>query len=160
MILSENVVTASILDASMFRMLSTASAPTFTETDSGIIDLKRIDKRAVIIATMANNVALNHSFLTVCFRIHFQREIILHSSYCGRDNNCRPQDGMLLLTNQVQEVQVFFVLVQYVINQLFLVPAHHIIILTAFFEINLSAIISMLFSLLLIIIHCGEREGR
>ncbi len=36
MMLSENVVTASILDASMFRMLSTASAPTFTETDSGI----------------------------------------------------------------------------------------------------------------------------
>ncbi|MCK2304168.1 hypothetical protein MZD79_26995, partial [Escherichia coli] len=36
-------------------MLSTASAPTFTETDSGIIDLKRIDKRAVIIATIANN---------------------------------------------------------------------------------------------------------
>ncbi len=67
MILSENVVTASILDASMFRMLSTASAPTFTETDSGIIDLKRIDKRAVIIATIANNVALNHSFLIVCF---------------------------------------------------------------------------------------------
>jgi hypothetical protein len=62
MILNEKVVTASILDASMFRMLSTASAPTFTETDSGIIDLKRIDKRAVIIATMANNVALNHSF--------------------------------------------------------------------------------------------------
>ncbi|STU47450.1 Uncharacterised protein [Klebsiella pneumoniae] len=28
---------------------------------------------------------------------------------------------MLLLTNQVQEVQMFFVLVQYVINQLFLV---------------------------------------
>ncbi|ACT41777.1 hypothetical protein AA99_5118 [Escherichia coli 2-052-05_S1_C1] len=79
MILSENVVTASILDASMFRMLSTASAPTFTETDSGIIDLKRIDKRAVIIATIANNVALNHSFLIVCFSIHFQREIILHS---------------------------------------------------------------------------------
>ncbi|WP_275059346.1 hypothetical protein, partial [Escherichia coli] len=48
-------------------MLSTASAPTFTETDSGIIDLKRIDKRAVIIATIANNVALNHSFLIVCF---------------------------------------------------------------------------------------------
>ena len=48
---------------------------------------------------------------------------------------------MLLLTNQVQEVQVFFVLVQYVINQLFLVPAHHIIILSALFEINLSAII-------------------
>ena len=85
MILNEKVVTASILDASMFRMLSTASAPTFTETDSGIIDLKRIDKRAVIIATIANNVALNHSFLNVCFRIHFQREIILHSSYCGRD---------------------------------------------------------------------------
>ncbi|CAM6654092.1 hypothetical protein KLQUCK353B2_24175 [Klebsiella quasipneumoniae subsp. similipneumoniae] len=85
MILNEKVVTASILDASMFRMLSTASAPTFTETDSGIIDLKRIDKRAVIIATMANNVALNHSFLTVCFIIHFQREIILHSSYCGWD---------------------------------------------------------------------------
>lgn len=85
MILSENVVTASILDASMFRMLSTASAPTFTETDSGIIDLKRIDKRAVIIATIANNVALNHSFLIVCFSIHFQREIILHCSYCGRD---------------------------------------------------------------------------
>ena len=79
MILSENVVTASILDASMFRMLSTASAPTFTETDSGIIDLKRIDKRAVIIATIANNVALNQSFLNVCFRIHCQREIILHS---------------------------------------------------------------------------------
>ncbi|VGA99973.1 Uncharacterised protein [Klebsiella pneumoniae] len=67
---------------------------------------------------------------------------------------------MLLLTNQVQEVQMFFVLVQYVINQLLLVPAHHIIILTAFFEIYLSAIISMLFSLLLIIIHRGEREGR
>ncbi|VAE92676.1 Uncharacterised protein [Enterobacter hormaechei] len=65
----------------------------------------------------------------------------------------------MLSTNQVQEVQVFFVLVQYVINQLFLIPAHHIIILTAFFEINLSAIISMLVSLLLIIIHCGEREG-
>jgi hypothetical protein len=32
--------------------------------------------------------------------------------------------------------------------------------LTAFFEIYLSAIISMLFSLLLIIIHRGEREGR
>lgn len=30
---------------------------------------------------------------------------------------------MLLLTNQMQEVQVFFVLVQYVINQLFLIPA-------------------------------------
>ena len=39
---------------------------------------------------------------------------------------------MLLLTNEVQEVQMFFVLVQYVINQLLLVPAHHIIILTAF----------------------------
>ncbi len=36
---------------------------------------------------------------------------------------------MLLLTNQMQEVQVFFVLVQYVINQLFLIPAHYIIIL-------------------------------
>ncbi|MHC1192643.1 hypothetical protein [Escherichia coli] len=59
--------------------VQTASAPTFTETDSGIIDLKRIDKRAVIIATIANNVALNHSFLNVCFSIHFQREIILHS---------------------------------------------------------------------------------
>ncbi|MHB7165951.1 hypothetical protein ACYCJ6_26960, partial [Klebsiella pneumoniae] len=47
---------------------------------------------------------------------------------------------MLLLTNEVQEVQMFFVLVQYVINQLLLVPAHHIIILTAFFEIYLSAI--------------------
>ncbi|CAH2751396.1 hypothetical protein AH0325V1_5123 (plasmid) [Klebsiella pneumoniae] len=46
---------------------------------------------------------------------------------------------MLLLTNEVQEVQMFFVLVQYVINQLLLVPAHHIIILTAFFEIYLSA---------------------
>ena len=79
MILSENVVTASILDVSMFRMLSTASAPTFTETASGIIDLKRIDKRAVIIATIANNVALNHSCLIVCFSIHFQREIILDS---------------------------------------------------------------------------------
>ncbi len=44
MILNEKVVTASILDASMFRMLSTASAPTFTETDSGIIDLKELIK--------------------------------------------------------------------------------------------------------------------
>jgi hypothetical protein len=34
---------------------------------AGIIDLKRIDKRAVIIATIANNVARNHSFLNVCF---------------------------------------------------------------------------------------------
>jgi hypothetical protein len=50
----------------------------------------------------------------------------------------------------VQEVQVFFVLVQYVINQLFLIPAHHIIVLTAFFQIDLSAIISMLLSLLLV----------
>lgn len=71
MILSENVVTASILDASMFRMLLTAFALTFTETDLGIIDLKRIDKRAVIIATIANNVALNYSFLIVCFSIYF-----------------------------------------------------------------------------------------
>ena len=47
--------------------------------DQRIIDLKRIDKRAVIIATIANNVALNQSFLNVCFRIHCQREIILHS---------------------------------------------------------------------------------
>ncbi|ETX66437.1 hypothetical protein P834_09566 [Citrobacter freundii UCI 31] len=37
-------------------------------------------------------------------------------------------------------MQVFFVLVQYVINQLFLIPAHHIIVLTAFFQIDLSAI--------------------
>lgn len=59
MILSENVVTASILDASMFRMLSTASAPTFTETDSGIIDLKRIDKRAVIIGKRKANAVCN-----------------------------------------------------------------------------------------------------
>jgi len=79
MMLSEKVVTANILDASMFRMLSTASAPTLTDTDSGIIDLKRIDNRAVIIATIANNAALNHSFLNICLRIHCQREIILHS---------------------------------------------------------------------------------
>ncbi|WP_249534842.1 hypothetical protein, partial [Escherichia coli] len=45
---------------------------------------------------------------------------------------------MLLLTNQMQEVQVFFVLVQYVINQLFLIPAHYIIILAALFEIDFS----------------------
>ncbi len=34
---------------------------------------------------------------------------------------------MLLLTNEVQEVQMFFVLVQYVINQLLLgsSPSHH-----------------------------------
>lgn len=36
------------------------------------------------------------------------------------------------LTNEVQEVQVFFILVEYVINQLFLIPAHHIIVLTAY----------------------------
>ena len=67
---------------------------------------------------------------------------------------------MLLLTNQMQEVQVFFVLVQYVINQLFLIPAHYIIILAALFEMDFSAIISMLFTLLLIIIQRSEREGR
>jgi hypothetical protein len=66
---------------------------------------------------------------------------------------------MLLLTNQVQEVQMFFVLVQYVINQLLLVPAHHIIILTAFFEIYLSAIISMLFSLLPLSIAASAKVG-
>ena len=42
------------------------------------------------------------------------------------------------LTNEVQEVQVFFILVEYVINQLFLIPAHHIIVLTAFFQIGVS----------------------
>lgn len=51
---------------------------------------------------------------------------------------------MDILTNQEQEVQVFFVLIEYIINQLFLIPAHHIIILTVFFEIDLCAIISML----------------
>ncbi|MGL9697076.1 hypothetical protein Q7I51_18775, partial [Escherichia coli] len=60
-------------------MISLSPPTICNSADSGIIDLKRIDKRAVIIATIANNVALNHSFLNVCFSIHFQREIILHS---------------------------------------------------------------------------------
>ena len=71
-------------------MLSTASAPTFTDTDSGIIDLNRIDKRAVIIATIANNPALNHNFLNTCFRIHCQREIICIPSYYGQDKLMPP----------------------------------------------------------------------
>lgn len=54
---------------------------------------------------------------------------------------------------------MFFVLVKYVIDKLFLIPAHHIIILTALFQIHFCTIIAVLLCLLLIIIHCGKSKS-
>ncbi|BFO29717.1 hypothetical protein KoxyNG13_001900 [Klebsiella pasteurii] len=65
MILSEKVVTASILDASIFSILSTASAPIRTENDGGIMDLNTIDSSAVSTAAIAKSVALNQIFRDV-----------------------------------------------------------------------------------------------
>ena len=39
-----------------------------------------------------------------------------------------------MLTNQMQEVEMLFVLVENIVNQLLLVPAHHVVILSPFFE--------------------------
>ena len=60
MVLREKVVTVSMLDAIMLRILSTEFAPIFAERSAGIYGVATIAMRAVATAAMENSVALNH----------------------------------------------------------------------------------------------------
>lgn len=64
------------------------------------------------------------------------------------------------LAHQMQEMQVLFVLVENIVDQLLLIPAHDIVVLAAFFQVDLRAIILVLLGLLFIVIQSGEGERR
>ena len=76
MVLSEKVVTASMLEAMMLRILSTASAPTRADNDQGMASLNRIDARAVATPRSENNAARSHNFFDNCVRVQRQRAIM------------------------------------------------------------------------------------
>ena len=65
-----------------------------------------------------------------------------------------------MLTNQMQEVQMLFVLVENIVNQLFLVPAHHVVILSPFFEVDFRTIVSVLLRLLFVVVYRRPGQGR
>lgn len=60
----------------------------------------------------------------------------------------------------MQEMQVLFVLVENIVDQLLLIPAHDIVVLAAFFQVDLRAIILVLLGLLFIVIQPGQSERR
>ncbi|MOA51010.1 hypothetical protein D3C78_1741010 [compost metagenome] len=59
----------------------------------------------------------------------------------------------------MQEVQVLLVLVENIVNDLFLRPAHHIVILAPFLQMNLTAIVFM-FLVAFLIFQPRQSKGR
>lgn len=76
MVLKENVVTASMLDAMMPRILSTASAPIRAGSDAGMKSFNTTAIKAVATPSSENKVARNHSRLVTRTAIQRQRAII------------------------------------------------------------------------------------
>ena len=60
MILKENVVTASMLEAMMPSILSTESAPIFAGSDGGTKSRKAMASKAVTTPASENSVVRNH----------------------------------------------------------------------------------------------------
>ena len=56
-------------------------------------------------------------------------------------------------------MQVLFVLVENIVDQLLLIPAHDIVVLAAFFQVDLRAIILVLLGLLFIALSSPARAN-
>lgn len=99
--------------------------------------------------------AAMHTCVSRSDGVHLYRDVAHNRNvHAALGTACRP------LAHQMQEMQVLFVLVENIVDQLLLIPAHDIVVLAAFFQVDLRAIILVLLGLLFIVIQPGQSERR